>query len=120
MWLKPYEDNNTGHDNTRYTYSMEGTQLLSDESTMYIRYIKRVTDVPTFDPLFVEVLVLQLALKMVMPLTTELYGTPRQAGIMSRVRAMDKSETRTIGRADRATWNDALMVGSGNPAKNYS
>jgi hypothetical protein len=53
-------------------------------------------------------------------LWTELYGTPRQAGIMSRVRAMDKSETRTIGRADRATWNDALMVGSGNPAKNYS
>jgi hypothetical protein len=61
MWLKPYEDNNTGHDNTRYTYSMEGTQLLSDETTMKIRYIKRVTDVPTFDPLFVEVLVLQLA-----------------------------------------------------------
>jgi hypothetical protein len=38
---------------------------------MEIRYIRQVTDPTVFDPLFVEVLVLQLALKLVMPLSQD-------------------------------------------------
>lgn len=131
MWIRPWEDNSQVQQNTRYSYSLEGKQLLSDLSSMYIRYIRRVTDVPTFDPLFIEVLVLQLALKMVMPLTgagreamamrqslyAELYGP---GGVMARVRVMDKSETKTIGANDTPTWNDARMAGVGNPLKRYS
>jgi hypothetical protein len=131
MWLKPFEDNSIGFHNTRRTYSLEGKQLLSDEGTMEIRYIRKVTDVTEFDPLFVEVLVLQLALKMVIPLAgggrngmamrqtllLELFG---KGGLMSRVRAMDKSETRTLGRADASTWNDSLRISSGDPARNFS
>lgn len=134
MWLKPFEDNSIGFHNTRRTYSLEGKQLLSDEGTMEIRYIKKVTDVTEFDPLFVEVLVLQLALKMVIPLAgggregmvmrqtlvIELFGTPAQPGLMSRVRAMDKSETRTLGRADASVWNDSLRISSGDPARNFT
>lgn len=134
MWIRPWEDNDEVMQNTRYSYSVEGKQLLSDVSSMYIRYIRKVTDVPTFDPLFIEVLILQLALKMVMPLTgagreamamraslyVELYGTPRQPGVMSRVRLMDKSETKTIGSNDMPTWNEARMAGVGNPLKRYS
>jgi hypothetical protein len=131
MWLKPFEDNSIGFHNTRRTYSLEGKQLLSDEGTMEIRYIRKVTDVTEFDPLFVEVLVLQLALKMVIPLAgggrvgmamretlvQELFS---RGGLMSRVRAMDKSETRTLGRADASTWNDSLRISSGDPARNFS
>jgi len=134
MWIRPWEDNSQVQQNSRYSYSLEGKQLLSDLSSMYIRYIRRVTDVPTFDPLFIEVLVLQLALKMVMPLTgagreamvmrqslyIELYGTPRQPGVMARVRLMDKSETKSIGANDMPTWNDSRMMGVGNPLKRYS
>jgi hypothetical protein len=109
---KPYEGVVSGETELEYTYSLEGKQILSNESSMKIRYIKRVTDPPSFDPLFVEVLVLQLALKMLIPiagpgrdasimrreLKDDLYGTPRQPGLMAMVRALDKEETNTVGR----------------------
>lgn len=131
---KPYEGTESGDFEQKYTYSLEGRRILSNETTMKIRYIKRVTDPPSFDPLFVEVFVLVLALKMVMPLAgggrdasimrrelyDELWGTPRQPGLMNRVRALDKQETNTTGRQDRGTWNDAMRLGGGDPLKRYS
>lgn len=124
---KPFEDFFPGETELFFTYALEGKQLLSNESTMKIRYVRRVEDVAEFDPLFVEVLVLQLALKFVMPLAKdkalwqvifgELWGVPGIRGLMSRVRTMDKRETNTTGRTDRGTWNDARITGSGNPAK---
>lgn len=126
LWIKPFEDNNAGLHNTRYSFSMEGKQLLSNEDELYLRYIKKVTDVTEFDPLFVEVLALKLALKMVMPLSQdkELYSTLYQEmrDIMARVRAMDKQETDNIGRGERGLWNDARTVGvsGADPARSYS
>jgi len=111
---KPYEAD--GVTELLYTYSLEGKQLLSNETSMDIEFIKKVTDTTLFDPLFIEVLVLQLALKMVMPLTQdkvlrrelheELYGTPQQRGLMARVRVIDKEETNTTSR--KPTWNDTF------------
>jgi hypothetical protein len=125
-----FEDNDDGANISRYTYSLEGKQLLSDEDSMEIRYIRQVTDPTVFDPLFVEVLVLQLALKLVMPLSqdkvlrrelyTELWGPPRNLSVMARVRALDKQETNTLGRADMDRWIDTFVAGSGNPLKRYS
>jgi hypothetical protein len=122
---KPYEGVVSGETELEYTYSLEGKQILSNESSMKIRYIKRVTDPPSFDPLFVEVLVLQLALKMLFPiagagreaiilrreLMVELWGTPGQPGLMARVRALDKQETNTVGRNSLTSWNDARTAG---------
>lgn len=113
--------------NTPYSYVLEGKFLYSNENEMEIRYIKQVTTVTDFDPLFLEVFVLQLALKVVYPiagigsagramaeeLKGELYGSPRKPGLMSRVRAMDKQESKRIGRADRHTWNDARFFNGG-------
>lgn len=123
----PYEGVVSGETELMYTYSIEGKQILSNQDSMYIRYIKRVTDPTQFDPLFVEVLVLQLALKMIMPLAgagtkatilrqelkEDLYGTPRQKGLMSAVRQLDKEETNTIGRENQTSWNDARITGVG-------
>ena len=89
-------------------YELEGKTLLTDESEMFIRYIKQVTDPDDFDPLFIEVLVLQLALKLVSPLGG---GEPRLRKelkddlyvLMQSVRALDRQETNTAGRD---TWND--------------
>jgi hypothetical protein len=128
---KPYESD--GVSELLYTYSLEGKQLLSNETTMQIQYIRKVNDANEFDPLFVEVLVLQLALKMVTPLAgpgpnglalrqdirNELYGSPRMPGLMAKVRAIDSEETNTKGRDEQARWNDA-RVATGNPLKNYS
>ncbi len=131
---KPFENTVPGNLELRYSYALEGTQILSNESTMKIRYIKRVTDPTKFDPLFVEVFIIELALKMVIPLggggkggeairrglKLDLWGGAGIPGLMSKVRALDKQETNTTGRADRMTWNDARFVGSGDPSKRYS
>ena len=123
-----WEDAGYGDVPQQYPYSPEGKQILSNETTMKIRYIKKVTDPTKFDPLFIEVLVLQLAIKMVMPLSQdkvlrrelqdELWGTPQQPGLMASVRAMDKQETGVVSRSEQSTWNDAMEANiGGDPAR---
>ena len=53
-------------------WKVEGRLLLTDENSPPIAYIKRITDTNEFDPLLIDALVLKLALKMSMPLTSEL------------------------------------------------
>lgn len=43
---------------------VEGAYILTDESELDIKYIKRVTDPDDFDPLYTEVLICDLALKL--------------------------------------------------------
>lgn len=102
------------------SYALEGNLLLTDETTMEIRYIKKVTDVSEFDALFIEVFVLQLALKL-----TSLAGaTPKIResvkdslnSLMPAVLAMDGQETNTAGRVESSTWNDARHSGR-DPAR---
>jgi len=94
------------------SYALEGKMLLTNESEMSIRYIKKVTDVTEFDPLFTEVLILQLALKLVGPLSG---GDARLQDaiqkelmvVMRQVRTLDSQESNTVGQYDLDTWNDA-------------
>jgi len=118
--ISVYENNTTASQNTLYSYKLEGSLLLSDQSSCYLRYVKDEETVSNFDPLFIEVLVLQLALKFTYPIAgtgstgqrlateikQELYG---RNGLMSRARVLDRQEMNTIGRADRKTWNDARV-----------
>ena len=124
LWIKPFEDNNWGLNNSNRTFSMEGKQLLTNDDAVYLRYIRRVTDVAEFDPLFTEVLVLKLALKFVMPISQdkELYQVLYQEmrDILARVRVVDKRETNNVGVSDSGRWNDARIVGGGDPARSYS
>jgi len=94
------------------SYALEGTNLLTNEDEEEIRYIKQVTDATAFDPLFVEVLALSLALKLVMPLSQDraLYKEIKEElykEVMPRVRTLDGQEANTIGTEDLGTWNDA-------------
>lgn len=104
-----FEDRFT--ENNFRNYVLEDDLLLTDETEMSIRYVKRVIDASKFDPLFVEVFVLQLGLKLV-----SLAGaTPKIREslkddlkfLMPAVRALDGQETNTAGRAESRTWNDA-------------
>ena len=125
-----FEDNNNGENVTRYTNAIEGNQILSNEDSMKIRYTKQLTDPTKFDPLFVEVLVLQLALKLVMPLSqdkalrreiyAELWGPPKDTSLMAKVRALDKQEQKLLGRGHKERWVDHFVTGAGNPMKSYS
>jgi hypothetical protein len=60
--------NNFAEDETNKPYEIMGNQLLTDESTAYISYVKAVTDPNLFDSLFVELLAIRLAQKLAQPL----------------------------------------------------
>lgn len=106
---------------SRYSYDVEGRQIFSNENTMEIRYMADITDPTQWDALFAEVFVLTLALKLVMAIAKDrlLYVDIQTelAPLMAKVRQIDKHETNTVGRADRATWNDARMVGGRDYSK---
>ncbi len=94
------------------SYALEGKLLLTNESSMSIRYIKRVTDPTEFDPLFIEVFVFLLADKFIGPLTggdkrIQEKIDKRLKTLMPKIRALDAQETNTIGQYDLETWNDA-------------
>ncbi len=104
-------------DNTRRSYAIEGLIFLTNDSAVDLRYTKQVTDVSAFDPLFIEVFVLQLALKF-----TSLAGsTPKireslkddLKRLMPSVRALDRQETNGKGRAAQFTWADVRATRGG-------
>lgn len=114
--VSDYEDDATDLADERHT--IEGERLLSNSSASKIRYIRRITDVTKFDALFVEALVLQLALKLLHPLagtsntTLNLkQGLMQELGIaLSKARTVSRQENNTSGRSD---WNLARLGRTG-------
>ena len=109
-----YEDRFS--DENLRTYALEGLLLLTNESSMEIRYIKKVTDVTKFDPLFVNVLTLLLADVLIGPLAGGDARIQKKIDtaldkLMPAVRALDRQETNTIGKGELETWNDARYNG---------
>lgn len=93
------------------SYTLEGKYLLSNEDTAYLRYIRLVVDPDDWDPLFVEVLVLRLAQKLVVPLSQDMKlkrDIDQELDILMRkVRALDWSESKKLGRNDLRAWREA-------------
>ena len=106
-----YAANTTPDNGTLNSYSLEGKLLLSNDQGVKIKYSKLVTDVTEFDPLFVKVFVLELASKLVVPLSisAEMKESidKELERVAPKVRALDREEGDTIRRAERSTWNDA-------------
>jgi len=99
-------------DTNDYSYDLEGTNLLTSEDEMDIRYIKKVTDVTKFDPLFVKLLVLLLADEMIGPLSGGDAKIQKKIDtaidkLMPKVRALDRQETNTSGRYSHRPWVEA-------------
>ena len=133
MWSLPADflasrytyDDNDAHRSV-YSFIIEGTKYYTRETSVDYVYTKKVETVASFDPLFIEVLVLSLAVKLCMPITQdkemyvllkdELYGTARKPGLMSKVRAMDRQEQNTKGLFDYNTWLAAFRT-SRDPTK---
>ena len=119
-----YEDNNTTNKTSLLPYALEDKILLFSESACQIRYIKQVTTVTDFDPLFIETFILQLALKLIPPragvgaagqgllreIKDELYG---KGGVMERVRTMDRQETNTIPPNFLLSWQGSRLTNAG-------
>jgi len=85
-------------------YVIEGDRLLTNEDEAEIRYIRKVTDPDEFDPLFVEVFVLQLSLKLLPTLAGTQTGTFRQElkdelkAVLSKARVVALQESNITGR----------------------
>lgn len=112
-----YEDNNTILKSTVNSFKIEGAVIMWDDSSMQIRYTKQVTTVTSFEPLFIEALVLHLALKLVMPLAQDqkLYQEIKDdlRILMPSVRAMDRQEQNNARRTSFNTWNNARAANRG-------
>ena len=95
---------------TSYPYAIEGDRLLTDDDATDLYYIRKVTDPAEFDPLFAEVLVLQLAVKLVMPLSGDKVLRREVQDelflVMARVRTVDKQE-QNIGTDTGTSWVDS-------------
>jgi len=95
---------------TYSSWELEGQKLLIDESTVYLKYIRWVEDVPSWDPLFVEVFVLSLARKLCVPLSQDAKLKEDidndLVPLMRQVRALDRQEMHHMGREELKTWAD--------------
>ncbi len=111
-----FNDNTTPNGNTRFTFAIEGDLLLTNEDTVQMRYIKKVTNPAKFDPLFVKLLVLLLADELIGPLAG---GDARRqkkiddalAVLVPKVRALDRQETNTEGRESHRPWLETRLSG---------
>ncbi|KKM20609.1 hypothetical protein LCGC14_1643740 [marine sediment metagenome] len=103
-------------DENIHSYALEGERFLTNDSTVSLRYVKKVTDTSKFDPLFVKVFVLLLADELIGPVAGGDKRIQKKiddalAKLMPAVRALDSQETNTIGEGELETWNDARYSG---------
>ena len=91
------------------SYEIQGRLLLTDESEVNIRYIKKVTDPTEFDPLFVKALAVKLAVEIVMPLTQDKNLRESLAGELRMVLGEARNVNSIEGQSDR-TGNDNSWV----------
>ena len=104
-----------GYSSRHRRHSLEGDRFLTNFSTVNMRYIRKVTDPTEFDPLFVEVLILQLALKLIAGLAKT---DPKLKAdikddlkpLIAKAQAVNIDETDVGGRSD---WNLARHGGIG-------
>lgn len=93
-------------------FAIEGNKYLTDQSDVEIRYIRKVTDPDDFDPLFKEILILQLAMKLINSLAGTGTASLKQEikddlkTLISRARQVCKAETNQGGYS---AWNNARL-----------
>lgn len=93
------------------SYDIEGDRVLIDESTVYLKYIRWMESPASWDPLYIEVMVLQLAKKLCMPLSQDVEikaDLDRDLEpLMRKVRALDRQEAEHWGRDELKVWLDS-------------
>ncbi|MBN2591639.1 MAG: hypothetical protein JXA96_17365 [Sedimentisphaerales bacterium] len=118
-----WDDNDTKKEVSLYSYELAGKVMYTNETPVKIKYIKKETTVTNFDPLFMEVLILQLARRLVVPIagvknTLKKDIDEELVPLMHKVRVIDKQEQNTVGRGEMDTWNDAMFgFGLRDPTK---
>ena len=99
---------------TENSYAVADDLLLTNDDEAELKYIKKIVDPAKFSSLYIEVLVLQLAIKLVMPLSR---GQKMRREIqdelglmMANAKMVNRTELESIGRADSNLWLEARRV----------
>ena len=74
-------------------WKVEGRRLLTNEGSPSIVYVKRITDTNEFDPMFIDALVIKLAIKIAMPLTE---SASIMDGLIKELEGISLPEARSI------------------------
>ena len=86
---------NTSGDNS-YAFKIEGDNIVTDASTLYILYIERVTDTAKFDSMLIQAIALRLATEIAQDITgkTELKNSlmDKYREVLSESRSADAAE----------------------------
>ena len=91
-------------------WTIQGKRLLSDMDEVELEYVRKITDPADFDPMFTEILILQLALKLLPALGGTQTITFRQdlkqdlAEAVARAKTINAADIDDKGRSD---WNEA-------------
>ncbi len=92
-------------------WRVEGRRLLTNDSSVKIVYIKRITDTNEFDALLLDAFVLKLARKIVMPLTQ---SADMAKGLTIELEEISLPEARSIDGQESSvqqivtrTWKDS-------------
>ena len=78
-------------DLTDVCHKVEGRTIVTDEGTIYLKYIHRVTDVSLMDALLVEAIAHHLAWKLTVPLLENANKTQQAYGLFTQVMRQAKS-----------------------------
>lgn len=98
---------------SRVSYEVEGSLLLTDESAANIWYITSAIVPDQYEPLFLECFVLRLAIALVLPVAGKDYITVKQSlqqelgAAMSKARSVNFHEEKHVSDADLGTWISA-------------
>lgn len=76
---------------TRWT--IEGRRLLTNENSPPIVYVKRITDTNEFDSLLIDALILKLAIKIAMPVSTDARIVK---GLIDELESISLPESRSV------------------------
>jgi hypothetical protein len=118
-YRRRYDGGSSSNEESAFSFSLEtksdGTKImLTDQTSVYLVYSRLITDPTKFGPLFIEVLVLKLAKKLLTPLAGSDKAIQKELGdelsvVMQSVRALDRNEGAGTRQNDQHTWNDARL-----------
>jgi hypothetical protein len=115
------------NDISNFSYSIEGNQIFinrllsstGDSTTINFKYIKRELNTGKWDPLFTEIVILTLAVKIAPKLTDDPSGLVKdfnnelQILTIPLARTVNRFESPTTGAIQRPTWNSARQGNTG-------
>ena len=87
-------------------YRVEADQIVTNEETLYLRYVARLTDPTRYDALFIDALTANLAMKLAYALA----GTSSQQELLTRLYGDYLAQARSVSADEQTgpdTWGDS-------------